>query len=191
MLPNITRTWASRWRQKWRLDDAVAAYRHAIGLKFNYPGSPYNNLGNAADLPGESFEEAIAAYETAIRLKPAYCEALCNLANALKEQGKLDEAVAACSRVIELTPASAAAHGNLANVLKDQGLIEEAVRSLVRSEFHLPEPQRRQPSQQSALPAALPSRLQRRLYSILSIVNGTSATCRATEAVRGEQGHGA
>ena len=39
-------------------------------------------------------EEAIAEYRAAIRLKPDFAEAHCNLGNALTDQGKLDEAVA-------------------------------------------------------------------------------------------------
>ena len=53
---------------------------------------------------------ADACYRRALRLQPSYAEAYNNLANLLKEQGKLDEAVACyrrgwnCSRSMPSAP---------------------------------------------------------------------------------------
>ena len=45
------------------------------------------NLGNVYQENGD-FEQAIGAYKRSLALKPDYVEALNNLANVLKKQGK-------------------------------------------------------------------------------------------------------
>ena len=55
----------------------------------------------------------MASYEQAVRLKPNYAEALNNLANAYKDQGRLDEALARYQQAIARKPADASLHSNL------------------------------------------------------------------------------
>ena len=71
-------------------------------------------------------DDAVAAYQAAIRLKPDYVEAHTNLGNVLKDLGRYDEAILSYDRVIALEP-TATAHYNLANVLPMTGRLDEAV----------------------------------------------------------------
>jgi predicted O-linked N-acetylglucosamine transferase (SPINDLY family) len=112
------------FKDQGRLNEAIAAYRQAIGIKPDY-AEAYSNLGNALKDQGK-LEEAIAAYRQAIGIKPDYAEAHFNLGNALRDQGKLNEAVAAYRQAIGMKPGYAKAHSNLGNALKDQGKVEEA-----------------------------------------------------------------
>ena len=82
--------------QQGKLDEAIAAYRQAVGLTPDLAAT-YSNLGNALKDQGR-LEEAIAAYRKAVSIKPDLAEAHSNLGNALREQGKLDEAVLAYRR---------------------------------------------------------------------------------------------
>jgi cytochrome c-type biogenesis protein CcmH/NrfG len=72
-------------------------------------------------------DEAIAAYRQAIRIKPDYAEAHCNLGVTLCDQGKLDEAIATYRQAIQIKPDYAEAHCNLGAALDDLGRPDEAV----------------------------------------------------------------
>ena len=106
-------------------DEAIAAYRQAIGIEPNL-AEAHSNLGNALKDQGK-VDEAIAAYRQAIGIKPDLAEAHCNLGVALEKQSKFDEAVAAYRQAIGFNPDYAEAHSNLGNALKDQGKLDEAV----------------------------------------------------------------
>jgi serine/threonine-protein kinase len=58
-------------------------------------------LGNACQRKG-ALDDAIAAYQEAIRLKPDYAEAFCNLGDALNRKEQFREALAALRRGHEL-----------------------------------------------------------------------------------------
>jgi predicted O-linked N-acetylglucosamine transferase (SPINDLY family) len=60
-------------------------------------------MGNALKKQGQ-LEEAIAAYNKALALKPDYHDAYNNMGNALKEQGQLEEAIAAYNKALALKP---------------------------------------------------------------------------------------
>ena len=72
----------------------------------------HNSLGVTLREQG-NLEQAVAAYERALRLKPDHIEAHCNLGIVLKEQGRLDEAVASLDRALRLKPDYVKAHHNL------------------------------------------------------------------------------
>ena len=82
--------------------------------------------GRAADA-APFLDRAVAAYRTAIRLKPDYAWAHSKLGVALAGQGKVDEAVAAYRTAIRLKPDDAIAHSNLGRALAAQGKLDEAV----------------------------------------------------------------
>src|SRR3954447_7941758 len=103
---------------------AIALIQNAIDIKKS--SNFYSNLGNALAEQGR-LDEAVAAYRTAIELKPTYPEAHSNLGNALVEQGRLDEAVTAYRTAITLEPTYPEAHSNLGNALAEQGRLDEAV----------------------------------------------------------------
>lgn len=86
----------------------------------------YNSLGVALAATGKP-QEAIAAYQKAIELRPDYARAHYNLAVELEKQKKLDEAIAQYTRAIELDPDNVQAHYNLGNCYLTQRRLAEAV----------------------------------------------------------------
>ena len=74
------------------------------------------NLGNAwAEIPGR-LHEAIAEYQAALRLNPAYAQAHNNLGVALaKVPGRLGDAIAEYEAALRLQPDSFETHNNLGN----------------------------------------------------------------------------
>jgi eukaryotic-like serine/threonine-protein kinase len=76
------------------------------------------------------FDEAIAAYREALRLKPddyLICRAL---GVALHSQGKFDEAVAAYREILRLRPDDYKTYTNLGHTLERQGKLDEAIAAL-------------------------------------------------------------
>lgn len=82
---------------------------------------PHNNLGGAYASLGR-FDEAIAEYQTALRLAPGYGEAHNNLGLAYAYKGNLDTAIAEYRAALRLDPDYAEAHNNLglAYAFRDQ-----------------------------------------------------------------------
>ena len=70
---------------------------------------------------------AVEYIARAIALNPNVAAFHNNLANALKDQGKLHEAVACWRRALELKPDDAEVHNNLGLALKHQRKLDEAV----------------------------------------------------------------
>jgi predicted O-linked N-acetylglucosamine transferase (SPINDLY family) len=84
-------------------------------LKTN-PAEAYYNLGLL--LAGRNCrDEAIAFYEQALRARPDYPEALNNLANFYKDQGRVAEALACYRQALAVRPGDPLIHGNLLFVL--------------------------------------------------------------------------
>jgi tetratricopeptide (TPR) repeat protein len=71
-------------------------------------------------------EDAVTAFQQALRVEPNYADAHGNLGNIFYYQGRHDEAVASYRRAIELRPISAVFHGNLGNVLAELQRFKEA-----------------------------------------------------------------
>jgi tetratricopeptide (TPR) repeat protein len=110
-----------------RLDDAVAAYHHAICLKPDYPQA-ICNLGAA--LQGlQRNHAAVAAFRSAIRINPDLAEAYSNMGHAMAELGQGDGAATACRTALCLRPDFAEANYNLATALRVQGRLADAVAS--------------------------------------------------------------
>ena len=86
----------------------------------------HNNLGNALVDDG-LIADAIAHYETALRIKPDYPEAHSNLGNALLKAGRVADSIAECQAALKLEPNYAKAHNNLGNALLEAGRIPEAI----------------------------------------------------------------
>ena len=74
----------------------------------------WNLLGAAFQSQGK-FDEAVAAFNKALLIKPDYAEAHSNMGVALTDQGKPEEAVAACKEALLIKPDLAQAHNNLGN----------------------------------------------------------------------------
>ena len=71
---------------------------------------------------------AVDTYKRAIELQPNFPDAYCNLANALKEQGKVEDAEECYNTALQLCPTHADSLNNLANIKREQGKIEESIR---------------------------------------------------------------
>ncbi len=84
------------------------------------------NLGNALTAQGD-LDEAIAAYQRAVFLDPAFALARNNLGTTYRAQGKLDEAAHCFREVLRHDPAFAEAHVNLGDVLQAQGKLDQAL----------------------------------------------------------------
>ncbi len=93
----------------------------------------YAKLGEAYEVAGR-FEEAIAAYQKAVELRPEEPSYYNNLGNTLAKVGKIEEARAAYQKSAELNPAGAAnVWMNLGIVLWQNYRYEEAIEPLQKS----------------------------------------------------------
>jgi tetratricopeptide (TPR) repeat protein len=117
-----------------RSSEAVRFFMASVAIRPQSPGS-HLNLGVVLYDKGD-WDEAIACFKEALRLKPDYAEAHNDLGNVYtrlgmvsKDQGKLAKAVAAYRLAIKLKPDYAEAHGNLGIALHHQGKLPEAVRA--------------------------------------------------------------
>ena len=59
-----------------RLDEALASYDRALGIKPDYAEALYNRGNALSDL--KRLDEALASYDRALVIKPDYAEALNN-----------------------------------------------------------------------------------------------------------------
>jgi tetratricopeptide (TPR) repeat protein len=106
-------------------DDAVRAYRRAVELEPDNPGTR-NNLGlMLARL--EQFEEAARAFRAALRHKADFPEAAFNLAWALEGAGRDDRAEEQYRGLLQRHPRFAEAHNRLGNLLARSEHPDEAV----------------------------------------------------------------
>ena len=88
----------------------------------------WNLLGAANNAQGK-LEEAIAAHNKALLIKPDFAEAHNNIGAAFQSQGKFEEAIAAYNKALLIKPDYARAHYNLGITLQELGRLEEAVAS--------------------------------------------------------------
>ncbi len=73
------------------------------------------------------FEAAMKEYSRAIELDANYCDAMDNLGQVLRRQGKLDEAIYWYKRSIGVFPGNSSAHTNLAVAYSKQGKKDDAI----------------------------------------------------------------
>ncbi len=71
-------------------------------------------------------DDAIAAFQQALELDPAYADAYFALANAHNRKGNLDEAIAAIRKAIELDPKEALYYTELSRLYVQLGMVPEA-----------------------------------------------------------------
>jgi tetratricopeptide (TPR) repeat protein len=86
----------------------------------------YYNLGVDYDDIGR-YEEALEAYNKAIKIKPDYHEAWSNKGNALRKLGRYNEALEACNKAIEIKPDHNEAWLNKGNALVNLDRYYEAL----------------------------------------------------------------
>jgi tetratricopeptide (TPR) repeat protein len=113
------------WGQLGDRAKETALYKHAVQCGYNGDDQLYFNLGMAyAEL--EQTEEAIAAFERAVALKPQNAENHFGLGLAAASAGRLDLAVQALTRAVAVDPRHWDARLELARIEMDQGRLEQA-----------------------------------------------------------------
>jgi protein O-GlcNAc transferase len=83
-------------------------------------GDQFDNLcksGNAHFAAGR-FEQAAAAYQDALRLRPDFAPVHANLGHLFLSMGRTDDALAACRKALQIQPNLAQGQNNLGNVLQ-------------------------------------------------------------------------
>jgi tetratricopeptide (TPR) repeat protein len=107
----------------WR--DSEALFGHAVQVtRDNYLA--YNNLGFYLSGRGRT-AEAMENYRLALKINPAYEDALNNLGYALADQKKYSDAIPLYEAALRIRPKHAEVHNNLGNALSETGKIDEAI----------------------------------------------------------------
>ena len=91
------------------------------------------NLLGVANNAQSKLDEAIAAWNKALLIKPDFAEAHNNIGAALLSQGKFEEASAAYDKALLIKPDYANAHYNLGITLQELDRLEEAVASYTKA----------------------------------------------------------
>lgn len=107
-------------------DKSLSYREHGMEIVLANRGFSLYNLGR--------FEEAVMDFETALKIRPDYEEALNNYGNALHAMGRDEEALACLDKAIALSPKFASAWNNRGNVYSARGTDkEEALRCYKRA----------------------------------------------------------
>jgi tetratricopeptide (TPR) repeat protein len=85
------------------------------------------------------FDESVAYFHEALRLRPDYADAHCNLGSVLTFQGRYAEAVASYEQALRLQPEEPVVLNNLSNALRHLGRLDEAVTAARRALARGPE----------------------------------------------------
>ncbi|NQV55965.1 MAG: tetratricopeptide repeat protein [Rhodospirillales bacterium] len=120
-----------------RLNEAKGEYQEILRSDPNQPDA-LHLLGLISQQQGDS-SLAVDLIKRALTIKPDNAKAHNNLANALKELGRLDEAVASYQKALDIEPDFAEAHSNLGGVLQELGKLDEAVACCLRALVLMPD----------------------------------------------------
>src|SRR5205814_1633433 len=112
-------------RRNFDYRSAISIWQDNIAKRPDSP-RPYGELASALSNAGR-VPEALAAYETAVRLLPNYPKVHHNYGVALAAAGRLDEAAAQFGLALAQLPTLADAHYELGNVRHEQGRNVEAL----------------------------------------------------------------
>jgi tetratricopeptide (TPR) repeat protein len=118
-----------------RTDDAIAAYRRAIGWQERKPdkdAGPFLDLGSLL-LERRRTREAIPYLLEAAQISPADSRTHEQLGKAYENMGKLPEAQSEMEKAVELKPQDSALHFVLGRVYQKQKLMEKAKAEFERS----------------------------------------------------------
>jgi predicted O-linked N-acetylglucosamine transferase (SPINDLY family) len=80
-----------------------------------------------------NLDDAIAAFQRTLAIKPDYAEAHNNMGNVFKRLSRLNEAKDAYRRALVIKPDYAEAHNNMGAVLHEQGRLDKAIESYQRA----------------------------------------------------------
>lgn len=86
----------------------------------------YNNMG-MIQLEREMYDEAIASFEKAVQLRPAYGEAWCNMGIALNKMGEYEMAMQTYRKAIEVEPDHLDSYINLGTEYLNKNMPDSAI----------------------------------------------------------------
>jgi tetratricopeptide (TPR) repeat protein len=112
-------------------DKAAGEFKSTLDARPDHWASHYN-LGSFY-LAQQDYRQAVASYETAIRLHPRAIQPYVNISFAYNALGLNDKAVQSLRRAYELQPKSPEANLNLGLLLGEMGRFEEAAAHLQRA----------------------------------------------------------
>jgi Flp pilus assembly protein TadD len=101
------------------LERRITELQQAAAADAGNPSAQYT-LGNAL-FDVARYVEAKDAYQAAIRLKPDYAEAYCNMGLCLRLLGQIDDSIAAYDRALELQPDEQTTLTNLIAAMRTKG----------------------------------------------------------------------
>ena len=107
-----------------QVDPCIAEFREAVRYKSDYPEA-WNGLGLA--LFDRNIDEAIGAYEKALKLRPGFIEVEFNLALAYRRKYGVDREIEQLRRVLALDRTHMFARNTLARRLEELNRIDELV----------------------------------------------------------------
>jgi len=119
---------AIRFHREGKLDEAEALYLYAI-CKGISQEIAYSNLGVLHKSKGD-LNQAINAYQNALRYNPQFADAHANLGSIYALTGNLEQALASSAAAIRLNPTHINAHINLGTIYKSLGQLTLATEAL-------------------------------------------------------------
>jgi predicted negative regulator of RcsB-dependent stress response len=116
------------WRQVGFWEDDRTLFGHVAEVM------PENHLAHGilgnVHLREHRFDEAMAEYRTALRLRPSYAQAYSNMGMVLELSGQSAEAIERYETALRWSPDLAEAHQNLGSLLASQGRLGPAIAHL-------------------------------------------------------------
>ena len=109
---------------------ALDAYDEALRRSIGEPEEVWLNKGVIQTDDLHDAGAAIAAYQQALKLNPAYLPALFNLGNAYEDLGDREAAAAQYRRMLEIAPQAAEPLARLGNLAKPTSANDEIVRDI-------------------------------------------------------------
>lgn len=152
--------------------EAEDFYRRSLAVFADQPGVHFN-LGMLFYRHGR-FPDALAAFDTVLRLKPGDFDTLSMLGHVHQAMGDLAQAETAFRRALDAQPNSVTARQYLGGLLADQGRGEEAEQVLREALALNPRDRRQIATLQQFLGVAL--KQQRRLNEALQLFDAAEAT---------------
>ncbi len=114
------------------LDEAEQCYRNALALKPDARG--YFNLGTTLHDQGEH-EDALHAFQEAVRLDPQFADAWNNLGETLRDRGEMDEAIRCYQQALAAQADHGRANYNMGEFLCLADQLLDAIPYFERSTF--------------------------------------------------------